>query len=384
MLKRLRDSRRDRRGQALVEFALVLPIMALLIVLAIDFGRAFFGWVSLTNGARIAANYAGYTPDLMTKATERAEYGQLIADSVTGCKLTPASTADAAYDPTFTDIDGDGKSNGWGDHVTVNISCELDLMTPLTQALFGSGVPMRAEAVFPIRTGTFAGPAGGSTPPSTTCTLSRIPDLLNRTLGDARAKWVAEGFDVAKFSVSPTGTSDDYLVNGQTFSDGKKILDCVDPALQSVLVTVVAPPPCPAGSAQVPDMLGMLVPDAKAAWTAAGFTGAFKPATFDPTKVVLTQVTDPVTSPPINGCLAVTASVTITYGSPPPTPCDVPNMIGLTWTAAQDAWNANGFKNALTYSGGNPTAGGTPKTVKEQKPGHPGRVSCDVIGEVKF
>ena len=378
MLNRLRDARRDRRGQALVEFALVLPIMALLIVLAIDFGRAFFGWVSLTNGARIAANFAGYTPDLMTDPTDRAEYGQLISEAVTGCKLTPASTADAAYDPTFTDIDGDGDSNGWGDHVTVNIACQLDLITPLTQALFGTGVPMRAEAVFPIRTGTFAGPGGGVTPPSTTCTLALIPDLLNRTLADARAKWVAEGFDIARFSVSPSGTPDDYLVNSQTFSDGKTILDCVDPALQSVSVTVVAPPPCAAGLAQVPDLLGMLVPDAKTAWTAAGFTGAFKPAAFDPTKIVLTQVTDPVTSPPINGCAPVTATVTITYGDPPPTPCDVPNMIGMTWAQAQAAWTGNGFKTSLTYHGNNT------KTVKEQSPSHPGRVSCDVVGEVKF
>ena len=30
----------------MVEFALVLPILALLLVLAVDFGRVFFGWVS--------------------------------------------------------------------------------------------------------------------------------------------------------------------------------------------------------------------------------------------------------------------------------------------------------------------------------------------------
>ena len=43
------------RGQAMVEFALVLPLLALLLVVAIDFGRVFFGWVSLTNAARVGA-----------------------------------------------------------------------------------------------------------------------------------------------------------------------------------------------------------------------------------------------------------------------------------------------------------------------------------------
>ena len=38
----LRRLRPRTRGQALVEFALVLPIMILVLLLAIDFGRLFF------------------------------------------------------------------------------------------------------------------------------------------------------------------------------------------------------------------------------------------------------------------------------------------------------------------------------------------------------
>ncbi|MDQ2683995.1 MAG: pilus assembly protein, partial [Chloroflexota bacterium] len=47
----------------MVEFALVLPILALLLVMAIDFGRVFFGWVALQNAARIAADTAAGTAD---------------------------------------------------------------------------------------------------------------------------------------------------------------------------------------------------------------------------------------------------------------------------------------------------------------------------------
>ena len=47
----------------MVESALVLPILALLLVMAIDFGRVFFGWVALQNAARIGADFAAQTPD---------------------------------------------------------------------------------------------------------------------------------------------------------------------------------------------------------------------------------------------------------------------------------------------------------------------------------
>lgn len=365
------------RGQALVEFALVLPVLALLLVVAVDFGRVFFGWVSVTNAARVGANFAGFTPDILTNPVARAEYGTLIQDAVTGCNLTPTNMADATYDPDFTDIDGDGKANGWGDHATVTVACELRLLTPLAGAIVGQNVPMQAQAVFPIRQGAIGGPASGGTPPTPPCTQSRIPDLLNRTVAEARVKWAAEGFVAANFS-PPPGTQEDFLVNAQFFTPAANVQDCVDPAIQQVLITSVPPPPCPSGSAQVPDLIGRLVSQAKLDWTAAGFSGAFKPNNAVDAKTVLTQTTSPAAAPPINGCAPVSAEVTITYGDPPPAPCDVPSMIGLTWTAAQAAWNGEGFTQSLTFSG-NET-----KTVKEQEPIHPGTVSCDVVGKVKF
>src|SRR5918999_1100510 len=51
------------RGQAMVEFALVAGLLALLLVVAVDFGRVFFGWVGVHNSSRVAANFAGTHPD---------------------------------------------------------------------------------------------------------------------------------------------------------------------------------------------------------------------------------------------------------------------------------------------------------------------------------
>jgi len=44
-------------GQALVEFALVLPMMFLLIVNAVNFGAFLFAWITVANGARAGAQY---------------------------------------------------------------------------------------------------------------------------------------------------------------------------------------------------------------------------------------------------------------------------------------------------------------------------------------
>jgi len=45
------------RGQALVEVALTLPLLLLLILGAMDFGRMFYTKIILTNAAREGANY---------------------------------------------------------------------------------------------------------------------------------------------------------------------------------------------------------------------------------------------------------------------------------------------------------------------------------------
>ena len=50
-------------AQALVEFALVLPIMIMIILGAMDIGRLFFLKMSLVNAAREGANYLAFYPE---------------------------------------------------------------------------------------------------------------------------------------------------------------------------------------------------------------------------------------------------------------------------------------------------------------------------------
>jgi Flp pilus assembly protein TadG len=80
-------------AQALVEFALLLPLLLVLIIGAMDLGRVFYVKTVLTNAAREGANYlsrnpADYTNTLNAIITEGDSSGVTItADEVTwaGC-----------------------------------------------------------------------------------------------------------------------------------------------------------------------------------------------------------------------------------------------------------------------------------------------------------
>ncbi len=54
---------RGARGQSLVEFAIIAPVLLILILGAIDYGRVYFAYVSVTNGARNGAHFASDGPD---------------------------------------------------------------------------------------------------------------------------------------------------------------------------------------------------------------------------------------------------------------------------------------------------------------------------------
>jgi Flp pilus assembly protein TadG len=62
MLFLRRRSKQRSKGQALVETALVLPILVLLLLLAVDLGRIFFTTIELRNAAHEASMYGGTNP----------------------------------------------------------------------------------------------------------------------------------------------------------------------------------------------------------------------------------------------------------------------------------------------------------------------------------
>lgn len=64
--------RRNPRGQAMAEFAIILPILLALVGGGIDFARAFEGAMTLQSAARNAAEAAAYTSTNQSQAETNA------------------------------------------------------------------------------------------------------------------------------------------------------------------------------------------------------------------------------------------------------------------------------------------------------------------------
>ncbi len=95
----MRRRRSRKRGQGLVEFALVSPILVFMLVATLDFARAYSAYIEVTNSARAGAIY-GSRGSMNAHDTTRVRDAAL-ADSPTIFGSSPTVTSS-----TSTDSDG--------------------------------------------------------------------------------------------------------------------------------------------------------------------------------------------------------------------------------------------------------------------------------------
>jgi len=222
----LRRPRNVSRGQALVEFAIILPLLMLLLVMAVDGGRVFFGWVALQNAGRIGADYAAFYarawngPPDQIQQDQRDRYELLIRQDLQslGCQNT------MVVPPPNFDPDGDGISDFRdGALVRVDLECAFGLLTPLAEAALGGPVTLHARADFAInqRINTGLGPVVNP-PPPLGCDANEavVPLLRDETMQGARNLWVAAGFAESKFSPAVTNPNKNRTVLTQSQTEG--------------------------------------------------------------------------------------------------------------------------------------------------------------------
>jgi len=100
--------RRGRKGQALVEFALILPIFAMMIFGVIEFGRAFYTMHMLSNAAREGARTASLPDKTHSQVTTRIQefLASVRLDTARLQTVTigiiPADSTDASVSNTLT------------------------------------------------------------------------------------------------------------------------------------------------------------------------------------------------------------------------------------------------------------------------------------------
>lgn len=142
----MRSSRRTllaRRGQALVEFALVFPIFILLIVALVDVGRAVFAYNTITNAAREGARLAIVNQDLPSIRARTVALS--ISLGVAPADVT-VTYRDDGLDPLANSVCGTPEL---GCVAIVEVPYTWQAITPLIGQLIGPRA-MRAQSVFPI------------------------------------------------------------------------------------------------------------------------------------------------------------------------------------------------------------------------------------------
>jgi Flp pilus assembly protein TadG len=121
---------KDEKGQSLVEFALVVPILFLIIAIIIDFGWVYSCQISAENVARQAARYIAVHND-----NGSLEVLQNTAESViaTTANQKQLPTERTAVTVSFSDVDSDSIN----DSIKVYVHTEVDYLTGVTSMFTG-------------------------------------------------------------------------------------------------------------------------------------------------------------------------------------------------------------------------------------------------------
>jgi Flp pilus assembly protein TadG len=141
--------RRRRRGAALVEFALVLPVLMLLLLGVIELGLIVNTWMMLMNGANVGARMAaiGSSVDAIRTATISATRQNVPPSAVLVEYCTnPAGTEDTNWSAAGNSSDGRHNAAPAGAMVRVRIKNFQHAM--VTGSFFMTGsLPMSVIAV---------------------------------------------------------------------------------------------------------------------------------------------------------------------------------------------------------------------------------------------
>jgi hypothetical protein len=145
-VRRFRGGRAER-GQAILEFALIIPIMLIFLLIVVDFGLAMDRRVVLQHAIREGAREAATGADLAAVQQVTAE---------------PVGIPESKVEMCYRDSDGNGKVGNVGDDVrvyTVDVAYKFttgasEMLTPLGAPTFeipmNPSAEMRLETTVPV------------------------------------------------------------------------------------------------------------------------------------------------------------------------------------------------------------------------------------------
>lgn len=119
---------RNQKGQALVEFAIILPVILLMVMGIVQFGMMLNSYLSITNAAREGAR-VGIIGSTNTE----------IRDAITG------TSPSLQPEKMIISITPSESTRNSGDTLTVSINYDYELTVPIISNLFNNAVVLKAQ-----------------------------------------------------------------------------------------------------------------------------------------------------------------------------------------------------------------------------------------------
>jgi Flp pilus assembly protein TadG len=142
------DSRcpHGRHGQALVEFALIAPILALLLCGAVDLTRAFYTYIVLSNASREAARViVDYPQQYSDTAACTAGHNEAMPFVSLSCTTTPATLV---ISPAANTGASPPQRLPGRNSVTVTAKASFSPITILIRWFMGSSITIQASTTY--------------------------------------------------------------------------------------------------------------------------------------------------------------------------------------------------------------------------------------------
>ncbi|MDA8439676.1 MAG: pilus assembly protein [Propionibacterium sp.] len=222
------------RGQALVEFAVILPVLMLILLGSIDFGRIMFSYIQINNAAREGVAYAMGQPNDVAGITQRALQETDVQSQRGENPVTVTVTCiDSATGTVVTC--SSAPSTGLGSEVKVAVSEQFNFFTPLISNLFPEFTMTASSTGFtlsPVTTSTTTTTSTTSTSTTTTTTTSTsttttttstatalctVPTFVGQKGKAASSMWTGAGFASANLTNNVPGNSG---INQQSLGAG--------------------------------------------------------------------------------------------------------------------------------------------------------------------
>ena len=127
-----------QQAQSLAETALLLPVIMVILLGTVDFGRAFFTQVAITNAARVGAAYG-----------MDSRWPVDSADGVSGVRDKVIAEAGPLVGLQKSEVSVSRSVSTWDSakyDLTVTITRQFTPIAPYTEKIFGGSIVLRATA----------------------------------------------------------------------------------------------------------------------------------------------------------------------------------------------------------------------------------------------